>query len=634
MSFYRGQEIAWNKIALSMQNLYRFSLVSLIFSSASFFVALHLIGGSDLWLDGVNTVQTICKIMIQKKSFGPDYFWMGVEHFISIHRVPLQISTLVFWISFLLVSVILYRNFSDFGKELYTDQHLRGTKLLNKHELEREILGQIQSEIREIRTDAGVPFWATFGLKEHNFFGKPFCPTACGLRIPEDCLSKHMAAIGSSGVGKSTLIKHKIEHSYKTGRKGIVLDFGGELYRDLGRDDDIILSLFDKRTSFWDFSCEKRRGQPIDSGLIASYIVPKSDKENEFFSNGARQVLASLISTLKTAKAISEAKNSAGGFQKHFSDFNKNITGKSGEGQERGIIGTFAQYLKFTDHLNYWPENLGNTTPISLFEWAQNDDPRWIYITVNQTDLEASETLIRLWFNLAIAGLMEREPDNHLPPISIIIDELNALGPLETLPHVVNISRKYGGEGFFGVQTESQFLSLYGNSLGRQIQNGIQTKWIFRVSDPLETKHLSELLGSKEYLQKTKSTSYGVSDFNDRETLGESTTERQVVIPSEISTLPAGHCYLKLPGLSPYKTRIIKKKWTDPASKRSTYSQAAEKPAFDPERTSLSVQGPKDPIHHQGAEDSGQETNSQTDLSQTESAAKAARSNWEVVFKK
>lgn len=166
------------------------------------------------------------------------------------------------------------------------------------------------------------------------------------------------------------------------------------------------------------------------------------------------------------------------------------------------------------------------------------------------------QPLIRLWFNIAIHGLTERKPYSDLPPIAVIIDELRSVGVLEKLPEAINRLRKYGGQCFFGYQSDSQLTQLYGPNDAASLNAGFGTKFVFNIANEKEAESAANAFGQQEIKRKSFSMTYGVTAHGDRETLGEQIVSKPVVTATDISKLPNGHFYIKARAVDPVKTRI------------------------------------------------------------------------------
>jgi type IV secretory pathway TraG/TraD family ATPase VirD4 len=105
-----------------------------------------------------------------------------------------------------------------------------------------------------------------------------------------------------------------------------------------------------------------------------------------------------------------------------------------------------------------------------------------------------------------------------------------------------------------GVQDFSQLYEIYGNQLAKTIISGCQTKLLLRVTDGAAAKLLAELMGKAEMDEKEETLSYGLDSHRDGISVFARRALRDIVLTSEILTLPDMTGYLALPGDYPIAT--------------------------------------------------------------------------------
>jgi len=441
----------------------------------------------------------------------------------------------------------------------------RGPRLLNSEEMNNALKSLVDKEVDEIHADLPIEERMVFSREKlkSKLIGHEFeCSSNdAKVALPEYIFSRHLLLNGATGVGKSTLIKHLITYFNKCGHKSIILDINGEIYSELGRKEDIILSPFDSRSHRWDFDKETSLKRSINSKEFAKYIVAKGSDQNKFWWGGGRTVLSEIIQKFndssKIWKAVTDPKRE---FIKDLSGIVHNIIGKVGSSQDAGIFGTLSTDLSFLKDLIKLNEASDNDY-FSIAEWAQSDCCKNVYIIFSDKDFESFSILIKIWLNLAILGRFDAGKDNDLPKLNIIADEMGDLGHLEKLPSALARLRKYGGSVTLGIQSEGQLEAIYGKDYTKVMKGNIGSRFIFRASDNNEAKGLSDLLGRSEVVNVSESTSSNKGSSGGGVSTTESTSYKNIVLDSEIKSLPDGHYYLKCLNLSPSKLRIRKKKW-------------------------------------------------------------------------
>jgi type IV secretory pathway TraG/TraD family ATPase VirD4 len=99
-----------------------------------------------------------------------------------------------------------------------------------------------------------------------------------------------------------------------------------------------------------------------------------------------------------------------------------------------------------------------------------------------------------------------------------------------------------------GVQDFSQLYEIYGSHLAKTIISGCQTKLLLRVTDGDAAKLLAKLMGEAEIDEKEETLSYGLNSQRDGVSVFARRSVRDIVLTSEILTLPDMTGYLALPG--------------------------------------------------------------------------------------
>ncbi len=557
-NYVRGQETFTQKVNSSIRNFIGLMFFSVSITAIFFCILIYARVPSSIWFAEKFFLKEMVAYL---KRSGPIHLPNAIDIFTQLSRKNFSGSQQIFFETIywsvslgILVFIALFVFFIVRGRAIRDSDYRRGSVLISPKEFNREYRQLIRNEINEIRKDnkksrgSDAPSFA-------KFWGIPFICSAHNIQIPSFVLYRHCAMIGTTGVGKSTLIKWYLEYCRENGEKVIIPDINGEYAAEFFREGDTILSLFDVNTVYWDFKSEN-----IDPTEFAKFLVPSGDEHGKFWWKGARQVVSQLLEAFKNPEDLWETlNNEKSDISDNLSGLARKIAGKEGTSQAAGITGTSLLDFGFLRFLNKWPESKGNKTPFSIFDWTQNNSSSWIFITFSDSDKEIINPLFKLWINTAITGLLKRTTCDI--PLNIIIDELATLGKIELLPTALERGRKYGGKVVLGYQSENQLLDIYGKDSAGSIKANTGSKFIFRCPEPHEAKELSDFLGRQEVIEKNLGTSYGAKNSNDRENISERESLRNVVLDSEIRDLPDGHFYLKSLSINPTRSRIKKKKW-------------------------------------------------------------------------
>lgn len=170
-----------------------------------------------------------------------------------------------------------------------------------------------------------------------------------------------------------------------------------------------------------------------------------------------------------------------------------------------------------------------------------------MFITAREAMREALKPVLSLWIDTAIKAVLDLEPI-HRERLWFCIDELPTLQKLDILKLALTNTRKYGLCMVLGVQDFSQLYEIYGHDLAKTIISGCQTKLLLRVTDGAAAKLLAELMGQAEVDEKDETLSYGLSSQRDGVSVMARRQMRDLVLTSEILTLPDMTGYLLVPG--------------------------------------------------------------------------------------
>lgn len=446
-----------------------------------------------------------------------------------------------------------------------TDKIKRGPSLLKAKEFNRLVRRSLEQEAEEILNDldSGKGNFSKSSFVNdqiNNSFKASF--DGDKLMLPDAFLSRHLAFAGTTGAGKSTQIKHLIEYINSKSQKSIIIDINGEIFSELGREEDIILSPFDSRSYRWDFDKESLNGKNISPSEFAKYLVPEGGAGNSFWWKGARSVLAEIIRVYENSDRILAALGgSKTNLVNSISTIAKNIIGKLGTPQEAGILGTISCDMLFLNYLNDFNKK-SKSDYFSICDWANSRTCNNLFLIVSDSQFESISPLFRTWVNLAILARFESGQDNDLPPLNYIIDEFPSLGKIEPLEKGLARLRKYKGRVVLGYQGESQLSAIYGEKVTNSMIGQIGTLFMFRTQQEGDAKKMARHIGRSEVISVSVNNSDGGAKGKQGKSISRSTSYKDIVLDSEISSLPDGHFYMKCLNLNTVKSRIKKKKWS------------------------------------------------------------------------
>ncbi|MCU0537495.1 MAG: type IV secretion system DNA-binding domain-containing protein [Hydrococcus sp. Prado102] len=515
-----GQEIVQNEWQLGLGNFIRLALLSMFLGAILSVVYFSLFAppGSIVIAAYYYWSLLYCKIPFGCSPSAINNINLLHPHMDKIGST-LNVCQYVFAFGTLISGVGLRAFFLRRGKQLTEEKYLRGAKLLKPEALQ----GEIDSRYPE------TPMDLKMGKEK--------------IRFPETLAYRHLLLAGASGVGKTQGINSLLKQLEKQRRqKVLVLDLNGQYYSRFGKKNDIILSLYDKRTAAWDFWAEDAPPE-----FFAEALIELDNSNDKFFAPAGRALITDL---LRRNIAVD-------GLWKDLTSSPEKLLPKLKGGispallgapeQAAGVMATASLQLNFLQHLNHWSDG----KPFTITDWCTSNSEDWIFLIVRDRDLAATKPLLRVWFDLATLGVLARNENEDYPHLWLIADELPALGQLPTLGKLLSQGRKYRASVVAGYQTSGQIEDLYGRDGAKEIFAGLQTKIFFRCSDSETSKKASLDLGEQDVEEIGTSIQFGKMPDSDRSTLNRSIKTRPIVMPSELQNLPDLQAYIKICDFNP-----------------------------------------------------------------------------------
>lgn len=359
----------------------------------------------------------------------------------------------------------------------------------------------------------------------------------------------HTMIGGAQGTGKSQQFFRLMRQWRVRGKRAIVYDPTGEFTQAFYREGkDILMNPLDDRSPNWNIWNEIERDYHFDG--MANGLIPDPAESDPFWAAAGRMVLKDVYRVLGREGRQTNA------------DLYRSIATSNLEALHALLVGTAgATYvdpttertgmsLKMTvqNQLESFRFLRDTGKPFSIREWVQNEETdSWMFITARESMREALKPVLSLWIDTAIKAVLELEPI-HRERLWFALDELPTLQKLDVLKLALTNTRKYGLCMVIGVQDFSQLKETYGQHLASTIISGCQTKLLLRVTDGDAAKLLAKLMGEAEIDEKEETVSYGLSSQRDGVSVFARRNLRDIVLTSQILTLPDMTGYLTVPG--------------------------------------------------------------------------------------
>ncbi len=376
--------------------------------------------------------------------------------------------------------------------------------------------------------------------------------TIAGIPMPTKVENLHLLVAGSTGSGKSVLIRELVFKAFLRKDRLIITDPNGDMVSKFYKEGDMILNPYDVRTSGWTFFNEIRND--FDFERYAFSLVPLGEtKEAEEWSGYARLLLRETarklscmgnpcvneLRRLTTIASPDELKSFLAG-----TDAESLIV----EGAERAFgSARFILSNKLPEHVNM-PKG-----DFSLRSWLEDESAGNLFITWREDMAVALRPLISCWIDILCASILSL-PENRERRLWMILDELASLDKLAGLEPALTKGRKAGLCVVAGLQSTSQLEDIYSRSEAQTLRACFRSLVVLGGSktDPQTCEDLSKSLGEHEVERETETRNTGSSTTTSKRI---ETVRERVVLPSEIPSLPELSGYLAFSGDLPI-TRI------------------------------------------------------------------------------
>lgn len=371
--------------------------------------------------------------------------------------------------------------------------------------------------------------------------------------LPKEIENEHFLITGSSGSGKTSLIRNMLRQIEERNQTVIVYDPEGEFIEEFYSPErgDVILNPLDKRCPAWSPVYEISDLAELDTipnSLIKS-SADSADKDS-FFIPAARRVL-SVVLEIMVKNKITRPDYLYHFFNQPFQKIAKALKGTSAENiipleaptQAAGVIGNISKELSVFSLL---PSIENCNEEFSIRDWVKQDKKGWVFLSVPEKYSDKCNSILSLWFDLFMEELLSIDTDK-VQPIFVVIDEAQKLPQIKTFKNndLFTRTRKRLISVLLGFQDINQMQALYGVKQTNTLVNNTGLKFCFSSNDNDTCKWVSGILGQNEVKKSRESFTAGVKEYRDGKTVSEDIRTEDLIIPSEISILPKFTCFIR-----------------------------------------------------------------------------------------
>jgi len=389
-----------------------------------------------------------------------------------------------------------------------------------------------------------------------------------GVPLIKDKETEHFLISGTTGSGKTNCFIELLQQIRECGDRAVIVDSTSELFQRFFQEKkDLLLNPLDVRSQNWNLWAECQEKYHFNE--FAECLIPASSHHDTFWTNAARDIFVETAKLLHERGSTSYEELMNHSIKKPIKDIAEfyarssvaSMMNIAAEKTSMSIRSTLATAIRCFESLEEGGE-------FSIRKWMQSvsakalaglgeEPPRhslgeagWLFLSCQPDQRALLRPLFSGWLAIAVRSLLA---GGSAPKSKtwFIIDELPTLNHLPELPKALAEVRKYGGCFVIGLQSVSQLEDIYGRATTQTMSGLTGTKIIFRASETIAAKRMSELLGEQEVMEAVESISFGAHQVRDGVSLSDQ-KRRQVTIPyTDILQLNNLEAYLKLPGNYP-----------------------------------------------------------------------------------
>lgn len=420
-----------------------------------------------------------------------------------------------------------YRNWDFRAEDELEKGVVRGTHVQPLAGFRRSLA---RVELDTLRAPNGDPIPCTIGAGSGNSNG--VIPLGSGLVLPKKLEPLHFLVMGSTGTGKSVLIKKAIAGIRQRGDMAVILDVDGQLHKSHARDGDVVWRL---KTSEggpkWNPLFEIH--DEIEARAVAESIIPEGEGQSKEWNSYARTILTDAIKLAHRYKVpfsdFTEILGDTSQLKEFILKENDTLPSKTFfQGEAGGMVSSSLNIVAtYAGQFALLPSDADFS--IGQFVKAAQDQVLWVVVT--EKELKAVAGVITTMFDLAASSILETDTDK---PLSrwMIIDEFGTFNQMSSMSALLTKGRKYGARVILGMQSMSQIYEKYGQHGGNTLLANLTNFVVLRCPDPETAEYASKRIGDAQIRRTTNSHSkHGSSS-------AEHVVIEKAVLPSEILGLP------------------------------------------------------------------------------------------------
>ncbi|MEY3225885.1 MAG: hypothetical protein RLZZ536_504 [Planctomycetota bacterium] len=377
-----------------------------------------------------------------------------------------------------------------------------------------------------------------------------------GGHLPADEATKHFLAVGTTGSGKTIVLRLLMQSALPdigTGNdtRAIIYDAKQDMMSILASivDPGLICTTnpFDQRGASW--CLWQDVSEPRVAVEIAFTLIPREHESQPFFSDAARHLtygvmtsfmlsgreweFADLVRTLRSQRILKQV------LRQH--DYTREIIHLYFRDKRllSNIMSTIAtKMLPFEPIAAAWESA---EQRFAMEDWIQQEQA--LILGNSETSRAAIDAINRCIFKRA-CDLTLSLPESFTRSNWFIVDEVSEAGKHDSLVSLLKKGRSKGAKVVLATQSISGLRDqkMYGPHFTDEILGQIGNRFIGRLECPETAEWLSRLIGDQEVVQINRgSSSTSGKEHSSSSSVNRSTAVRRAVLPAELMSIPGAN---------------------------------------------------------------------------------------------
>ncbi|RKF23429.1 DUF87 domain-containing protein [Altericroceibacterium spongiae] len=420
----------------------------------------------------------------------------------------------------------------DKGRTAAQDRIVSGTEIVSEREL-RKLTKRATDEYSLRIATVGIPAWLE---------------------------TRHFAFLGTTGAGKTTVLRQMLDAVEARGEPALVYDTSGEFVAHYYRPErgDVIFNPFDARSAYWSPFLEI--AHPADADRIARQLVSETgERDDDVWLETSRILVANVLRVLSVEgkTTLPDLLNALQAKTKE--EMKAWLAGTSSartfeDDADRATGSVLFMLAKASNLLQFLWREPGDAKSFSFRDYFagidRHEGPRpWIFVPRKEDYFEAMKPLLACWLECAASATLGLVPSSERR-LWFFLDELADLPRVDNLTRLLPEGRKFGASVTLTFQAIGQMHRRYGRDSAEAILGCCNSKLYLQIIDRETREWASRNIGDVEVEVRSSSDSFEYGPNSGRSSVGSSRHVRAAVIESSMRLEPH-QGFLQLPDALP-----------------------------------------------------------------------------------